>query len=245
MDSYREFAEIYDELMNDIDYESWFNYIKEIYKKNDIKPNTVLEMACGTGSLTKFLCNERYDVTCFDLSEEMLSIAYDKLKRFNNVKILNQNMIDFKLNRTFDSIISICDSINYIVNNEDLVDTFKNVYNHLNDDGVFIFDINSYYKLTEIIGNNIFIEDNNKIYYSWQNYFDENENLCYFDLTFFIKKNDSYIRFDEEHIERAYTIEEIVNALKTSGFSDVKLFEAFTFNSPVNKTERINFVAFK
>lgn len=246
MNRYNEFASLYDELMNDFDYEKWFNYIEEIFGKYKISPTKVLEMACGTGNLSIHLAEKGYKLTCFDLSEEMLAQAYEKLNRFKNVKLLNGNMINFKINQKFDSIISICDSINYITDLEDLKSTFENVYNHLDDNGIFIFDINSFYKISEIIGNNIFVEDREDIFYTWQNYYDSETMICEFYLSFFIKENeDNYIRFDEEHKERAYTVDEIISTLKSVGFNSIDYFEAFTLEEINSTTERINFVACK
>ena len=175
----------------------------------------------------------------------MLSVAYNKLSKFNNVSLLKQNMVNFHIGKKFDSIISICDSINYIINKEDLLNTFKKAREHLNDDGILIFDINSYSKLKNIIGENTFIEDTEDVFYTWENYFDEENSICKFFLTFFVKnKNGSYRRFDEEHIERAYHIEEIVDLLKKAKFSHIYYYDAFTFDEPKKESERINFVVF-
>lgn len=243
---YDNFAYLYDELMNDFDYEAWFDYIKGIFRKYNRNPKDILEMACGTGSLSYYIGKEGYKLTCFDLSEEMLAIAYEKLKRLKNVKILRQNMTSFSINKKFDSVISICDSVNYILDKDDLLKTFKNVYEHLNKDGIFIFDINSFYKLKEVIGNNTFVEDREDIFYTWQNYFDEEKEICEFYLTFFTSDDgENFIRFDEKHLEKAYKTEEVVDLLKEAGFKTIEYFDAFTFNSPVKNSERINFVASK
>lgn len=246
MSCYSEFAMYYDELMDDVDYESWFLYIKEIFKRFSVDPKEILEMASGTGSLTYYLCKEGYSVTGFDRSEEMLSIAYNKLLQFKNVHLLKQDMVDFNIGKKFDSILCICDSINYITDELELLQVFKNVYDHLKDSGIFVFDINSYYKLSQIIGNNIFIEDRENIYYVWENYFDKNSKLTQFNLNFFIKTSEeSYIRFDEEHIERAYNIKEIEDLLRKSGFNKITIYDAFTFNKPNKNSERINFIVKK
>ena len=246
MDAYNKFASIYDQLMMDFNYEDWFNYIKEIFGKFDKNPKNILEMACGTGNLSYYLAKERYNLTCFDLSSDMLSRAYEKLRRFKNVKLMNQNMINFNINQSFDCIISICDSINYITEKEDLLKTFKNVWNHLENDGIFIFDINSYYKLKYVIGNNTFIEDQEDVFYTWQNYYDLNKDICEFYLTFFFSEDgESFERFDEEHKEKAYNTTEILALLKEAGFKDINYYSAFGFEEPTEKTERINFVAIK
>ena len=243
---YDNFAYLYDELMNDFDYENWFEYIKDIFTKYDKKPVDILEMACGTGNLSYHLAKEGYKLTCFDFSEEMLSIAYDKLRKFKNAKILRQDMRSFKFNKKFDSVIAICDSINYILDEDDLLRTFTNVYNHLNNDGIFIFDINSYYKLKEVIANNTFVEDRDNIFYTWQNYFDDQVNISDFYLTFFYAEDDkNYIRFDEMHQEKAYKIHEIERVLRKAGFINIDIFDAFTFDSPEEANERLNFIASK
>ncbi len=246
MGIYEKFANYYDELMYDVDYEKWFNYVENIFEHFDKKPRSILEMACGTGNFTYYLCKKGYKVTCFDMSLEMLSMAYNKLYEFKNVNIISQNMINFNLNKKYDVILSICDAINYIIDERDLFKTFKNVYNHLNEDGIFIFDINSYYKLKNIIGNNIFVEDRENVFYVWQNNFDTENNIANFYLNFFIKdRNNYYTRFDEEHIERAYRIEEVIDALTKANFTHICYYKNLTSHKPNKKTERICFVVSK
>ena len=245
MNIYNKFAKVYDQLMNDFDYEEWFNYIEDIFKRYDKTPRKVLEMACGTGSLSYYFAENMYKLTAFDLSQEMLVKADGKLKKYKNVKLLRQNMIDFNFNEKFEAVVSICDSVNYILNKEDLKDTFKNVYDHLQDGGIFIFDINSFYKLSNTLGNNIFIEDREEIFYTWENSFDKTTNICDFYLTFFLKEGENYKRFDENHRERAYKNEEILEDLKLAGFKTYDKYDSFTFYPPEEKAERINFVAIK
>lgn len=246
MDSYNDFAYIYDELMHDFDYKLWSDYIDDIFKKYDKNIDNILEMACGTGNLTHELSKKGYKITAFDLSEEMLSIAYGKLSQYKRTKLLNLDMSKFKLDEKFDAVVSICDSINYIVNINDLEKTFQNVYDHLEDDGIFIFDINSEYKLRNIIGNNTFVYDQDDIFYTWENEFNEENNLCNFYLTFFIETEDEkFERFDEHHIEKVYKIEEIEELLFKVGFKKVDHYKAFSFDSLEYTTERINFVVSK
>lgn len=241
---YNKFAYIYDELMKDVDYKNWYLYIENVFNKFHKTPEDVLEMACGTGNLSYYLGKKGYDLTCFDISNDMLSIAYNKLQNFRNVKIINQNMIDFNINKKFDAIISICDSINYILDEKDLLKTFKNVKKHLHKDGIFIFDINSHYKLSQIIGNNTFIEDREDIYYIWQNYFDEKSNIAEFYITFFtMDKDGKYIRFEEEHVERAYSTEEITQLLHSASFKEIYMYNGLSFEEIHDKSERISFIA--
>ena len=136
MRSYQEFASLYDKLMDDYDYFMWSNYIIDLFNHYDLKPRDILEMACGTGNLTYHLANNRYNLVAFDLSSEMLAIAYEKLRKFKNVKLLNQNMVNFNINMNFDCVVSVCDSINYILNEEELLKCFENAYKHLRNNGV-------------------------------------------------------------------------------------------------------------
>lgn len=245
MDAYKRFAYIYDTLMYDVDYNSWMNFIRKTLVAYDKKPQEILEMGCGTGNFTSLLCKEGYYVTAFDLSEDMLSIAYNKLDSYRNIQLLKQDMIDFQINKKFDTIISVCDSINYIKEYSELEKTFKNVYSHLKPSGMFIFDINSYYKLKNIIGNNVFVEDNEEIFYVWENEFDESNNTCEFYITFFVKQKGLYKRFDELHIEKAYTSLEVEKALKNTGFKNIRIYDGYSDKSPNNTSERLAFVALK
>lgn len=246
MNTYNEFAQIYDELMDDFDYKIWFEYIEKIFIKYDKSPKKILEMACGTGNISEHFGQKGYKLTAFDISDDMLAKAYTKLNRYKNIKILKQNMIDFKLKDKYESIVSLCDSINYILKEEELLKVFKNVYNHLEKDGIFIFDINSYYKLKNIIGNNIFVEDREDIYYVWQNEYEEEYDISNFYLTFFCSEDgQAFRRFDETHRERAYKAENVKKILLNSGFKIVDIYEGFTFEAPKAKSERINFIAIK
>ncbi|WP_449390329.1 class I SAM-dependent DNA methyltransferase [Clostridium sp. ETTB3] len=156
--AYGEFAKIYDELINeDINYNEMVDFILKVCNENNIKFNDYLDIACGTGNITVRLAKHFKDIYGVDLSEDMLREAFDKLKSERiKGKIICQDMTELSLNRKFDLITSVLDSTNYITDIEGLKKYFKGVYDHLKDDGIFIFDINSYYKLSEILGNNIY-----------------------------------------------------------------------------------------
>ncbi|MBS4539214.1 class I SAM-dependent methyltransferase [Clostridium sp. D2Q-11] len=230
-------------MTEDINYEKWYNFIKNVYNKNNINPNTILEMACGTGNLTKHFAEDNYNMTCFDLSEDMLSIAYKKLRKYKNVSIRHMDMRNFKFNKKFDSIISICDSINYIIDKEDLKKVFLNVYNHLQNDGIFIFDINSYYKLSKVIGDNTFVYDKDDVFYIWENTFEDN--IANFYLTFFVNGDGMYKRFDEFHQERAYQEKEIKELLKEIGFTKILVYDGLSQELPNDQSTRLNFLVIK
>ncbi|WP_422486814.1 class I SAM-dependent DNA methyltransferase [Gudongella sp. DL1XJH-153] len=246
MASYGSFASLYDVLMDDFDYVAWSGYIQRILSKNGIDHGIILEMACGTGSLTKELLDLGYRVDGFDLSEEMLAVAQNKLSKNKKLRLFNMDMTEFKMDRKYQAIVAACDSINYILSESSLKETFRRAYDHLDDGGLLIFDINSEYKLREILGNNIFLEDRDEVFYTWENQFDEDTDICNFYLTFFHSNDgENYKRFDEVHREKVYSIETIINLLRDVGFVEIEKYEAFVFEDVKKESERINFVAKK
>ncbi|MDO5708208.1 MAG: class I SAM-dependent methyltransferase [Andreesenia angusta] len=248
MGIYREFARYYDDLMYDIDYESWYKFLKQI----SIRPfNNVLELACGTGNITEYLAiDESVDkVAAIDISEEMLLEASDKLEKYSKVSLYKQDMrkLDMGISR-YDTVLCTCDGLNYIIDEEDIKEIFRRVYELILENGQFIFDLNSYYKLKEIIGNNVFIDETEDIFYIWENYFDEEKEISEFYITFFNRiEDEKYKRFNEIHYERAYREDKIIEFLKEAGFNNISVY--YDFKSDTDKDEnsskRIFFVCNK
>ncbi len=244
---YRDFAYIYDNLLYDINVTQWVGYIESIFDKYNKKPEIILDLACGTGRITTELAKKGYDMIGIDLSSEMLNVAKDKATAHSlDVLYLNQNMSEFELYGTVDAVICLLDSFNYLINEEDLYKTLNLINNYLNPEGILIFDINSKYKLSKILGNNVFYDVSDQISYIWENKFINSKNICEMDLTFFqMDKDGKYIRYDEIHTERAYSINEIDNALKSAKLNVIGKFNEFTFDIPDAKSERIFFIAEK
>ena len=240
--SYKEFAKIYDELINeDIDYVQISNRILEICNEQKISFDNYLDLACGTGNVTAKLANNFKESIASDLSEDMLIEAKDKLKKEKvKCKLLCSDMTNFNINKQFDLITSVLDASNYIIEDEDFYDYFISVKNHLKKDGLFIFDINSYYKLSEVLGNNIYTYNEEKIFYSWENVFEDDIVNMY--LTFFVKKGDLYERFEEEHRERAYTETYIESLLDAVGLTLIAKYDGYTKNKVKEDSERIVYV---
>lgn len=246
VDQYCGFAYLYDRLMEDVDYEDWANYVEKVMVQNRNKPQKILEIACGTGNVTIPLAKKGYNILGLDISKDMLMIAKNKALEDNiNILFIEQDMIDLEVEEKFDCILSMCDGINYIVDINDLRKVFQGVYNALDDGGVFIFDISSYYKIKNILGNNTFGENLEDICYLWENYFDEGSNTIEMDLTFFIQDGKYYKKEEEYHVQRAYEVEEIIKILNQLDFKDIKVYDGFTFDSPKDNSERIFFVAKK
>lgn len=243
--AYGDFAEIYDKLIyEDIDYQSMCSRIVDICKQENINFDNYLDIACGTGNVTLILAKRFKESFAVDLSEDMLRKAFEKLKKEKvKCKIVCQDMSELSLNRKFNLITSVLDSTNYITDEGDLLNYFKGVNDHLDENGVFIFDINSYYKLSNILGNNIYTYNEEEVFYTWENVF-ENELLSMY-LTFFVKRGDLYERFEEEHLERAYTEEYIESTLEKAGLKVISKFDGYTDKKVSSNTERIVYVVKK
>ena len=243
--AYGEFAKIYDELINeDINYDEMVKRILDICNLHNLELNDYLDIACGTGNITIRIAKYFKNIYGVDLSEDMLREAFDKFKKDKiKGKIICQDMTELSLNREFDLITSVLDSTNYITDINGLQEYFKGVYNHLKSNGLFIFDVNSYYKLSEILGNNIYTYSEEEVFYTWENVFEED--LLSMFLTFFVKKGELYERFEEEHLERAYTEEQLEKELEKANLEVIAKFDGYTENYVQANTERIVYVVKK
>ena len=237
MENYTDFAYIYDKLI-DQDYEKWADYIEDIFKIHNKNPKLVLDLGCGTGSITSILAKRGYDMIGVDISPDMLNIAREKSADENlDILYLCQDIREFELYGTVDAIICTLDVLNYITNYNDLKQVFSLVKNYLNPDGIFIFDINTEYKLKNILGNNTFVYEEDGIFYTWENEFTENISNQF--LTFFVEnKNGLYERFDENHIQRAYETQEIKKALEVNNLNFDAEYSLFTTDKPDKKCEK-------
>ena len=250
--AYNSIASVYDNINSEIDYSAWADFIEECFAKYlPKKPEIILDLACGTGSMTFELYSRGYDMIGADMSEEMLAQAYDKAynKEISNILFLKQDMRSFELYGTVGAICSCLDSINYLTHDDDMEKCFKNVHNYLDPDGLFIFDINTPYKFENIYGNNSYIfEDNSSdgrsAYCGWQNDYDRESKLCNFYLTVFTEEsNGNFSRSDEIQTERCYTLEEIKACLAKCSLEFIGAFENFKFSKPSESCERWYIVA--
>ncbi|OVE67153.1 SAM-dependent methyltransferase [Clostridium diolis] len=244
--AYKEFANIYDELIyEDINYDKVADKIINICRKNKLKFEDYLDLACGTGNVSINVAKYFKTVYAVDLSDDMLNVAFDKFKKNKiKAKVICQDMCELSLNKRFDLITSVLDSTNYITEHEDLLDYFSSVYEHLKENGIFIFDINSYYKLSTVLGNNIYTYSSEEIFYTWENSF-EDDVLNMF-LTFFVKtENELYKKFEEEHFERAYKESYIEDILKKCNFRIINKFSGYSDEEVNENSERILYIVSK
>ena len=227
MGSYENFARVYDELMDNVPYEEWAQFILNLLQDRKITEGLVLELGCGTGKLMTLLGKAGFDMIGVDNSVEMLQIAKEKTSQ--DFLYLLQDMREFELYGTVKAVISVCDSVNYITKKEELRKVFQLVNNYLDPEGVFIFDFNTEYKYRELIGETVIAEDREDVSFIWFNEYDEESHLNDIDLKVFVQEEgDIYQKFQEEHIQRGYTLDEIKQLLEESGLIFLEAYEEYT-----------------
>ena len=240
MVQYQDFAYIYDRLMHeDIDYDKWCDYIENLFTLHGVSPDTLCELACGTGNMTCRMERRGYEITASDISSDMLSIASEKLE---DTELVCSDMSKLELSGKYDAFLCMIDGLNYVITPKAVINTFKNVKKHLNDDGVFVFDVSSLYKLKNILGNETFIHSDYDVFYSWQNRFIEKYNFSDMLLNFFVRNGDMYERFEERHLQRGWGEDELTKMLKIAGFTEISVYNELTFDKPTPECERIVFV---
>ena len=241
MEAYTSFARVYDTFMDNVPYEEWGKYVKELLREYGIEDGIILELGCGTGSMTEILADAGYDMIGIDQSGEMLEIAMEKkVESGHDILYLQQDMREFELYGTVKAIVSICDSMNYLMEEEDLLSVFRLVNNYLDPKGIFIFDLNTIYKYEELLGDATIAENREESSFIWDNDYDETERINEYDLTLFIKEDgDLYRKYHETHFQRAYTLDEAAAAAKEAGMEFVAAYDAFTREAPGETSERI------
>lgn len=244
MDAYTGFAEVYDMFMDNIPYEEWCGYLMELLQEYGVSDGLVLDLGCGTGTLTRLLAEEGYDMIGIDISEDMLEIAMEKsAAESSNILYLQQDMREFELYGTVRAIVSICDSMNYIMEYEELVQVLRLANNYLDPGGVFIFDMNTPYKYRELLGEQTIAENREEGSFIWENYYDEEEQINEYDLTLFIKEENGLFRkYEETHYQRAYDLETVLRAVKEAGMELAAVYNAFSKEAPAENSERVYFV---
>lgn len=242
MGSYENFARVYDELMDNVPYEEWAQFILNLLQDRKITEGLVLELGCGTGKLMTLLGKAGFDMIGVDNSVEMLQIAREKTSQ--DFLYLLQDMREFELYGTVKAVISVCDSVNYITKKEELRKVFQLVNNYLDPEGLFIFDFNTEYKYRELIGETVIAEDREDVSFIWFNEYDEESHLNDIDLKVFVQEEgDIYRKFQEEHIQRGYTLDEIKQLLGESGLIFLGAYEEYTMQAPQPDSGRIVVVA--
>lgn len=247
-DNYFALSKVYDRLNGDLDYTTWAKYIDEKIKAHsDIDVSLVLDLCCGTGTMTLELDSLGYDMTGIDLSPEMLDIARQKAldkNRAENILFLCQDMCSFELYGTVQAVVSCLDSLNHLDSKADLKKVFDLVHNYLERGGLFMFDLNSPYKFKNIYGTNAYVLEDEGIYCGWQNIYDKDSRICDFYTTVFTENEDgTYSRFDDYEREYCFTQKEVEKLLLKCGFELVSVDGDIDGSAVEKDTERLYFTA--
>ncbi len=245
-EAYSDFALVYDRLMDNIPYDDWFHYIHGLLMEYNITGGIAAELGCGTGNITERLAKAGYDMIGIDNSLSMLDIARSKKDDISSSLYLCQDMRDFELYGTVSAMISVCDSINYILDTDELLHVFSLVNNYLDPDGIFIFDFNTRHYYLDVVADATIAEDREDISFIWDNYYDTDTNINELALSLFIRVADDdtlFRKYEELHLQRGYTLEEITELIQKSGLDLVCTYDAFTHNPATNDSERIYVIA--
>lgn len=248
MNSYDFLAGCYDRLTYDVDYAAWADYIERHFEKRGIPGKTVLDLACGTGSLTYELARRGYEMIGVDLSPEMLSQAMEKNMGGDIIPpmFLCQSMDKLDLYGTIDACVCCLDSVNYVTDKRKLQKAFERVHLFLMPGGLFIFDVNTVEKLAALDGQ-VFLDETEDTYCVWRAEFNKRSRICSYFMDIFRLDEGSgqWERGEELHEERAYPVEELKQYLREAGFRDIKVYGELKMRPPVSGEQRIFFVARK
>ncbi len=259
MEAYTDFAYVYDTFMDETPYEEWCRFLLDMIEKYGIsKPersedllqsekNLVLDLGCGTGTLTEMLADAGYDMIGVDSSADMLELAMEKRERSGHeILYLQQDMRELALYSTIGTVISVCDSLNYLLAEKDLETVFRLVENYLFPGGIFIFDFNTVYKYAEVIGDTTIAENREECSFIWENYYHEEEQINEYEVTVFVReREDRYRKFAETHYQRGYSVEQMERLVKGAGLDVVLVLDADTHEPVTAESERVYVVARK
>ena len=245
MDAYTSFASVYDLFMDNVPYEEWCAFLCKILAQHGITDGPVLDLGCGTGKMTRLMSEQGYDMTGIDNAAEMLQIAAMEPGEVPILYLL-QDMQDLELDGCVRAVYSVCGCVNYVLDEEELQQAFSRVHEYLEEDGVFIFDVNTSYKYTKLLAENTFAESRDEGSFIWDNYYDEEERINEYDLTLFIPEGDElYRRYTETHYQRNYETATLLKLLKNAGFTDICVYDDYTDAPLCETSERAVFVAKK
>ena len=252
MNEYTDFAAVYDELMDDIPYDSWADFTIQVLREAGVRDGaSIVELGCGTGAFTIRLARAGYDVTAIDFSSDMLSEAYNKAAdEALPVQFVCQDMRSLELPCRYPAVVSFCDCINYILDEEELSGVFRRVADALEEGGCFFFDFNTRYKYETVMKDEVIAENRDDVSFIWENSYDPAENINEYDVTFFVRDSESgdpdvFRRFEEIHLQKGYEWKTIRRMLERAGLSPVQAFDEYTGKPSSDTSERICVLAVK
>lgn len=239
MDAYHALAESYDRLTNDVDYDATVAFYYEILSREGITPRTAVDLACGTGSVALRLAKKGLQVCAVDMSWEMLTVAQQKASEEGIYpQFVCQPLQELHLPRGVDLAVCALDSMDYILDPKDCQTAIQRIYKALNPGGCFIFDVNTPEKLRAMDGQ-VFLDEDDDVYCVWRGEFDDETNICTYDMDLFQRQGSVWKRSFEEHREYAYSAEQLVSWLKAAGFTSIKVYGDRKFAAPEPGEQRI------
>ncbi len=260
METYGDFASVYDTFMDDTPYGEWCDRLEDMIRKYgvskpcrdaedllDSEKNLVVDLGCGTGTLTEMMYAKGYDCIGVDRSEDMLNIAMGKKEQSGSeILYLCQDMRELELYSTVGTVYSVCDSMNYILEEEELLTVFSLVYNYLFPGGIFLFDFNTVYKYRELIGDTTIAENREDCSFIWENFYDPEGQLNEYDLTVFVREEgENFRKFTETHLQRGYTVEQMTKLVSQGGMTVLEVLDADTQGAVTQESGRVCVVAGK
>ena len=239
MDAYHELAASYDRLTTDVDYDATVAFYNEILRKEGLRPRTAVDLACGTGSVALLLARMGLEVTGVDMSEELLTVAFQKaMDNDLDVRFICQRLEELTLPRGVDLAVCALDSLDYITEPELCRQAIARVYKVLNPGGIFIFDVNTPEKLQAMDGQ-IFLDEDDDVYCVWRGEFDKETNICSYGMDLFQREGDVWQRSFEEHREYAYSAQQLKQYLKDAGFTSIRVYADRRMEDPGENEQRI------
>ena len=245
MASYENLASSYDRLTNDVDYEATVAFYNAILQKEGLHPRTAVDLACGTGSVAVLLARQGLQVTGVDLSEDMLTVAWEKAQDLPKPpQFICQPLQKLYLPRGVDLAVCALDSLDYITDPRDCAQAIRRIYKALNPGGIFIFDVNTPEKLRAMDGQ-VFLDEDDDVYCVWRGEFDEETNICSYGMDLFQRQGKVWQRSFEEHREYAYSRQQLEQFLRDAGFTHIEVYGDRIFTPPREGEQRIYFKARK
>lgn len=246
MSAYEALAASYDRLTGDVEYGEILNYLEQLWRQKGKRPESVLDLACGTGSLSILLAQKGYRVLGADLSEDMLAIACEKCMSLegNRPYFIHQSMQNLHLPYEVDGVVCCLDSLNYLTEPEDCREAILRVYDALAPGGSFVFDVNTPEKLRAMDGQ-VFLDEDDDVYCVWRGAYSEAERICAYGMDIFQRSGSLWRRSFEEHLEYAYDPEQLLGFLREAGFADISVYGDRSLQPPAAGEQRIYFAAYK
>ncbi len=245
MNAYTSLAASYDRLTRDVDYARILDFLETLLHAQDKHPQTVLDLACGTGSMSLLLAKKGYRVTGVDMSEDMLTMAAEKTAGLEHPPFfVRQRMERLRLPEPVDCVVCCLDSLNYITEPALCARAIRRVFDALSPGGIFLFDVNTPEKL-QAMDDQVFLDEDEDVYCVWRGSYDPDERICSYGIDLFQRHGRLWQRSFEEHREYAYSAQELETWLREAGFSDIRIFGDCRMAPPGPGEQRIYFSACK